>query len=266
MFSMSRSFKVGILALFVTLAPFLCIAADKEDADKKSNETAKPVARETKPTAFLGILVDELPPAFASQLPSVVSPEQGVLVVDVTPDSPAAKAGIKQHDILLTYDDQKLFAAEQLIKLVHSDKPGRKVNLELVRAGKQQKQQVALSERPSDTRVAVSPPSSERRATRLPWPLRRLTPSERPGWNSFDSMTLRKLDEKRFHASIQHTDKNGKLQKHEFEGTADEIHKQIMSDKDMLPNERTHLLRSLDLESKGSGVILIPEYDPLFDF
>ena len=42
---------------------------------------------------------------------------QGVLVVQVTPDTPAAKAGLRPRDILVNYDDQKLYSPEQLIKL-----------------------------------------------------------------------------------------------------------------------------------------------------
>lgn len=264
--SMYRSFQVGSLALLVALLPALCLAAEKEDADKKPSPATKPAVKEAQPTPFLGVLVEELPPAFASHLPAVVSPEQGVLVVDVTPDSPAAKAGIKRHDILLSYDDQKLFAAEQLSKLVHIDKPGRKVKLELVHAGNLVCEQVTLGERNAEGRF-VEPPASPRwRFPGFPWARRAPSPSERPTWNSFDSMTLKKLDENRFHASIQHTDKNGKLQKHEFEGTVDEIHKQVMDDKDMLPNERAHLLRGLDLEAKGTSVFLIPDREFPFDF
>lgn len=265
MFSIHRCLSIRTLVMAAGLLPGFCDAADKDEVDKKSNDTAKQTTKELRPAAYLGILVEELPPAVASQLPAVVSPEQGVLVADVIPDSPAAKAGIKPHDILLSYDNQKLFAAEQLIKLVHVDKPGRKVNLELVRAGKLQSDLVTLAERHDQGHVAT-PPASSWRSPRFPWARRSPAPVEQPGWGSFDSMTLKKLDDKRFHASIQHTDKSGKLQKHEFEGTADEIHKQIMSDKDMLPNERAHLLRGLDLETRGRSVFWIPEREFMFDF
>lgn len=267
MFSIRRWFSIGLLALLAVPQPSVGEAADKENVGKQSSDTSKAASTQPLPSAFLGLLVEDLPPAFASQLPAIVSREQGVLVVDVTPDSPASKSGLKPHDILLSYDDQKLFAAEQLIKLVHADKPGRKVTLEVVRAGKLQSDQVTLGERSGDSHVAA--PSATQVPRRFPWmPWRqRSTPApERPGWSSFDSMTLKKLDENRFHASIRHTDKAGKLQKHEFEGTVEEIRKQIGADKDMLPDERSHLLRGLDLETRGVPIWIIPERDLLFDF
>lgn len=266
MFSMSRSLKVATLAVSVALVTGFCIAADKERADKKSSEPAKPASKETQSAAFLGLLVEELPPAFASQLPSVVSPEQGVLVVDVTPESPAAKAGIKPHDILLTYDDQKLFAAKQLIKLVHSDKPGRKVKLELIRAGKSQCNEVTLGERPAGKQLAAPHVAIPHRIPRFPSFGKAPPTAEKPSWSSFDSLTLKKLDDNRFHASIRHTDKAGKMQKHEFEGTTKEIQQQITDDKDLLPDERTNLLRGLDLEAPELPLLFIPSPGPLGEF
>ena len=43
----------------------------------------------------------------------------------VDPGSPADKAGLKSHDILVRYDNQKLFSPQQLTKLVWADQPGR---------------------------------------------------------------------------------------------------------------------------------------------
>jgi hypothetical protein len=70
-----------------------------------------------------------------------------------------------------------------------------------------------------------------------------------PEWGNFDSMTLQKLDKNRFHASIRHTDRQGKMRTHEFEGTLDEIKQKIEADDDMTPSERSHLLRSLNLHT-----------------
>ena len=72
-------------------------------------------------------------------------------------------------------------------------------------------------------------------------------------------MTLKKLDDNRFHATIQNTDKSGKLHKREFEGTREQIQKQIMEDKDLTPMERAHLLRGLNMEPPGVPVWIIPD-------
>src|SRR5436305_5781017 len=84
-------------------------------------------ANNTQPMAFLGVMVEHLHPAFSSHLPGSGAKGQGLMVEDVGKDTPAGKAGIKSHDILMTYDDQKLFSPEQFVKLIHADKPGREV-------------------------------------------------------------------------------------------------------------------------------------------
>ena len=57
------------------------------------------------------------------------------MIANVMKGSPAEKAGLRMHDILAAYDDQKLFAGDQLVKLVRADKPGRSVKLQIVREG-----------------------------------------------------------------------------------------------------------------------------------
>lgn len=248
----------------------LCGGAEKEKQAKEESKSSKPSASAETQAAFLGVMVEELHPAIASHLGNVLSTQQGILVHSVSADSPAAKAGLKVHDILLTYDDQKLFSPEQLFKLVGGDKPGREVALGLVRHGKRETVKVQLGERAADVaaeqRAEKPTPQKTHRFT-WPWASRKgragtLPPENgRPAWNSFDSMTLKKLDKDRFHASINHTDKEGKLQKHEFEGTRDEIHKKIEADADLTPDERTHLLRSLDLGGPSIPIWIFPDED-----
>ena len=71
-----------------------------------------------KMQAYLGVGVESLPTALTSQMPSVLSEGCGVLVADVAAGSPAEKAGLKQNDILISYDDQRLYSPEQFVKLV----------------------------------------------------------------------------------------------------------------------------------------------------
>ena len=68
------------------------------------------------------------------------------MVAQVQPGSPAAQAGLHNFDILLSYDDQKLFSADQLSALVANDQPGRKVRLQVVHAGKVGDVQVELGQ------------------------------------------------------------------------------------------------------------------------
>jgi len=240
------------------------------DNDRASSKDSQP--KDSQPRAFIGVWVEELHPAFGSHLPGSGVKGQGLMVEDVGNDTPAAKAGIKTHDILMTYDDQKLFTPEQFVKLIHSDKPGREVSLGLIREGKSQSMKVTLGEREAKW-DAHHPGMHPHHGPHFGWPgsgqgnpgQQTQSDSDNPTWSTFDSLTLKKLDKDRFRATVAYTDKDGKLKKHEYEGTRDEIRKKIDGDKDLLPIERFHLVRGLDLEDGNLLPFLLPD-ERGFDF
>lgn len=75
--------------------------------------------------------------------------EEGVLVSKVEPNSPAAKSGLKQGDIVLSIESQKINAPDKLQKIIGGFAPGSKINLEILRDGKRQTLVAELAERPS---------------------------------------------------------------------------------------------------------------------
>ncbi len=74
----------------------------------------------------------------------------GAAVVDVTPGSGAAKAGIQPGDIILAYNGQVLQQAADLPPLVGMTKPGSEVPMEILRNGKKMTLQVTISEASRD--------------------------------------------------------------------------------------------------------------------
>ncbi len=74
----------------------------------------------------------------------------GAAVVEVTPDSGAAKAGIQPGDIILAYDGRTLQQASDLPPLVGMTKPGTRVPVEILRNGKRQALRVAIGEASRD--------------------------------------------------------------------------------------------------------------------
>jgi len=75
----------------------------------------------------------------------------GVLVYQVLPDSPASTAGLKDGDIIKTFDGQPIHHSRELIERVSNTKAGRKAPVELLRDGKRQTIQVQIGERPVDS-------------------------------------------------------------------------------------------------------------------
>ena len=79
-----------------------------------------------------------------------LSERDGVLVYQVLPDSPASKAGIKDGDIIKSFNNQPIHHSRELIDRVSGTKAGSKVGLEILRDGKTQTVAVEIGERPVD--------------------------------------------------------------------------------------------------------------------
>lgn len=93
---------------------------------------------------WLGVTAEETDDVVRSQL--LIESGAGLTIHGVTPDSPAAKAGLLKHDILICLNDQLLMEPRQLSKLVQSKKPGDRVKLTYLRKGKEAKTEVTLDE------------------------------------------------------------------------------------------------------------------------
>jgi membrane-associated protease RseP (regulator of RpoE activity) len=76
---------------------------------------------------------------------------EGLLVASVVPDSPAAKAGLKQNDILLRANDTELREMQDLVELVRTagEKQGQ-IAIEVLRRGQRETVYITPEERPTD--------------------------------------------------------------------------------------------------------------------
>ena len=73
--------------------------------------------------------------------------ETGVEVTLVDQDAPAGKAGLKEHDVILTINDQKVESVEQLRRLIREIPPGRTVAIGISREGQPMTVKAQLTER-----------------------------------------------------------------------------------------------------------------------
>jgi S1-C subfamily serine protease len=62
----------------------------------------------------------------------------GVLVLRVLPETPAAKAGIRRYDVITAIDGQAMTSAEQLQQAVENSRLGQSLKVEVQRGGKTQ--------------------------------------------------------------------------------------------------------------------------------
>ena len=83
--------------------------------------------------SFLGIGVHEIDSERAKELK--LSEERGVEVSTVAENSPAAKAGLKEKDVVLEYNGQRVEGVEQVVRMVRETPPGRQAKLLIIRNG-----------------------------------------------------------------------------------------------------------------------------------
>jgi len=69
----------------------------------------------------------------------------GALVLNVEPGSPADEAGIREEDVIIAVEGQRVGSSEELVVAVDAHDPGDKVTVEVVRGGKSQELEVTLA-------------------------------------------------------------------------------------------------------------------------
>jgi len=106
---------------------------------------------------WLGVGVQPITPELAEALK--IDTQEGALVAQVTPGSPAAEAGLERGDVILRFGDQEIHRMRELPRAVADAAPGTKVELELLRQGKHETRKVTITELKDET--APAPQVSE---------------------------------------------------------------------------------------------------------
>ena len=140
--------KTSHLLLILSAAALGAVPLAKAGVDPNKNVFVSDNAEEEKPkrpkVPWLGLSARSVQPLESNQLGL---PEGFGLVVEyVFHDSPAAKAGIAEHDILRKFNDQLLVNPAQLKTLVCSKNKGDVVKLTFLRVGEEREVEVELGE------------------------------------------------------------------------------------------------------------------------
>jgi Do/DeqQ family serine protease len=107
----------------------------------------------------LGVVVQGITPDLAEGL-GLDSP-RGALVSDVTPDSPAAKAGLRDGDVIVAIDGRPVEDANALRNQVAGTAPGTRVTLDLLRDGVREQVSADLAPQARQAPAASAGPSRE---------------------------------------------------------------------------------------------------------
>ena len=103
----------------------------------------------------------------------------GAIVSQVTPDSPASRAGLKSGDVIDELNGQKVLNGGALQVAVSEDTPGTKIALGIIRNGSSQTVNVTVGEFHKDAEVASDGGSASPQKGKLGLAVAELTPDVR---------------------------------------------------------------------------------------
>lgn len=110
-----------------------------------NSKTAPKAKPETKKNAWLGLRVQKVSPALRAQLG--LPENQGALIDEVAAEGPAAEAGIKKGDLLLSIDEKAIGNAQDVKNALKDRKADEKASLATMRGGQKETVEVTLGER-----------------------------------------------------------------------------------------------------------------------
>jgi serine protease Do len=104
--------------------------------------------------AYMGILPQDMTPEMAKAFGEKEA--RGVVVGDVTPNSPAQEGGVQRGDIILQVNGKPVTDSNQLRMSISMMQPGTDVRLQVMRNGSEKDLSLKLAEMPTETAKAES--------------------------------------------------------------------------------------------------------------
>jgi membrane-associated protease RseP (regulator of RpoE activity) len=103
-------------------------------------------------SSYLGIDTQDVTPQ--RMAPLKLKEERGVEVLTVDQDAPAGKAGLKEHDVILEFNGNKVEGVEHLRRMIHEIPPGRTATVAVSRDGKPMLFKVQLADKTQAMRMS----------------------------------------------------------------------------------------------------------------
>lgn len=101
---------------------------------------------------YLGATIQDLAPEIADSLALVG--RKGAVIAELAPAGPAARAGLRQGDVVVALDGRPLASSTDLTRRVALSAVGQSLTLDIVREGRAETLRVVSGARPSDQQLA----------------------------------------------------------------------------------------------------------------
>jgi serine protease Do len=101
---------------------------------------------------YLGVMIQDVTPALAKEFS--LKDATGALIGDVVPSGPAAKAGLKDGDVVLQYNGKQITDSRRLRLAVGETKPGTTVPVRILRDGSSKTLEVTVQAMPGTEQLA----------------------------------------------------------------------------------------------------------------
>ena len=142
---------------------------------------------------YLGIRIQDLMRALAQSLH--IDTAEGALVADVSKGSPAAKAGLKRGDVVVSLNGHPVQDPGQLRNIVAMTAPGTKITMQILRENKKQELTATLGELPREQKAARAGEETQSPA-RLGFKVQNLTPelAQQLGYDDTEGVVVTEID------------------------------------------------------------------------
>lgn len=94
---------------------------------------------------YLGVYLEEVTPERTKELG--LKEERGAVVMKVVADSPAEKSGLKENDVIVSFNGRRVDSVRELQRLLQETPAERSVQIEVIRAGSRQTLATTLAKR-----------------------------------------------------------------------------------------------------------------------
>src|SRR5262249_50421994 len=94
---------------------------------------------------YLGVYLEEVTPDRVKDLN--LTEERGAIIMKVVQGSPAEKAGLKENDVIVSFNGRRVESVRELQRLLSETPANRNVSVEVIRGGNHQTLSATLSKR-----------------------------------------------------------------------------------------------------------------------